>query len=230
MDTRFDTIVAGAGSAGCVVGSRLSEGPRRHVLLLGSERARPSSTAPQAEASGRVVPLVTGIEDHELGAGTTHGAGGPMVITGPRHLRPLALPLLRAGMERGWSPSDDLSGDRRSGIARGYSNIRDGRRHGVAQGCLDAAAGRPDLTVRTGTRAVGPVLHQGRAVGVGVRDENGTESGPEVRRGVVLTAGALRSPQLLMLSGIGPGSHLREKGVAIAERAARLVLEDSAVG
>ena len=155
------------------------------------------------------------VEDHELGAAGGHGSLGPMPVTGPRHLHPLALPFLRAGVEQGWALSEDLSGTRRTGVALTSSNIRDGRRHSVVDGYLSPVSHRPNLTLLTGARASAVVVDRDRAVGVRVRSADGSTLEVSARDGVVLSAGALGTPQLLMLSGIGPAAHLGENGLPV---------------
>lgn len=162
-----------------------------------------------------IVPLFARIEDHELGAAVTHGAGGPMAVSGPRHLHPLALPFVWAGVEQGWPLSDDLNGVQKLGISLVYSNVRDGRRHSVVDGYLAPARNRPNLTVLA-TAQVSRLLFDGdRVVGVETRTPDGATTEILARHGVVVTAGALRTPQLLMLSGLGPGAHLADHGIAV---------------
>lgn len=90
-------------------------------------------------------------------------------------------------------------------------NIRDGARHSVVDGYLNPVADRDNLHVALGARVARVLIEEGRAVGVVL------ESGQVVRakERAVLSAGALRTPQLLMLSGIGPAQHLREHGVEV---------------
>lgn len=157
-----------------------------------------------------VLPVLRRMEHHDLGPSEYHGAGGPMTIAAPPDVEDVHFAFVAAGEEVGLPVSNDLNGAQRTGVGLTYSNIRDGARHSVVDGYLRPALNRPNLTVRTGTR-VDRVLFDGRrAVGVEV-------GGSVVRaaRGVVLTAGALRTPQLLMLSGVGPGAHLRDLGIDV---------------
>ena len=164
--------------------------------------------------SKAMLPVLARIEDHELGGGAAHGAAGPMAVTAPRDLHRLALPFVRAGIEQGWPLSRDLNDAQRTGISIPYSNIRDGRRHGVVDGYLALARNRPNLSVLTATRVCRVLLDGTRAVGVRVIDQDG-EIADISAGGVVLSAGSLRTPQLLMLSGIGPAAQLAEHGLGV---------------
>ncbi len=163
-----------------------------------------------------VQALLRRLEDHELGASAFHGAGGPMAVSTPRDVHPISLALLEGGLEQGWPVVEDLNGRRRVGIGLPHSTIRDGARHSVVDGYLRPAASRPNLTVVTGAPVERVVIEGGRAVGV-QRTGSDLQGGAVVRarRSVVLAAGALRTPQLLMLSGLGPAEHLREHGIPV---------------
>ena len=139
-----------------------------------------------------------------------------MAITGPRHLHPLALPFVRAAREQGWAVSTDLSGDQRTGISLAPSNIRPGRRHSGVDGYLDPARDRANLSILTNTRVTQVLLDGERAVGVRIVNQDGSAQDLLASAGVVVTAGALRTPQVLMLSGLGPAAHLAEHGIAVA--------------
>ncbi len=163
-----------------------------------------------------VQPYLRRIEDHELGSDAFHGGGGPMAVSSPRDVHPLSLALLEAGASQGWPLTDDLNGRDRVGIGLPYSNIRSGARHSVVDGYLRPAAERPNLTVVTGATVHRVVVEDGRARGVHCAD-GGPAGGRllRARHSVILAAGALRTPQLLMLSGIGPAEHLRSLGIPV---------------
>ena len=157
------------------------------------------------------------IETYEGGPSRLRGGDGPMAITSPPHLHPIAPRFLRAAARRGWPVSEDLNGEQPMGPALPQSNIRDGRRHGVVDAYLAPARGQENLTVRNGCRVDRVVVEDGRAIGAQVTVD--TATGPastsvRARRGVMPCAGALRTPQLLMLSGIGPADHRGEHGIA----------------
>lgn len=158
-----------------------------------------------------VLPVFRRIEHFSLGPDAYHGAGGPMVISPPRHVGPLATAFVAAGIEQGEGVNRDFNGATQDGVGLVQNTIRDGVRHNVVDGYLEPILSRPNLTVTTGA-AVERLLLNGTRV-VGVRLAGGREVRAE--RSVVLAAGALRSPQLLMLSGIGPDGHLREYGLQV---------------
>lgn len=157
-----------------------------------------------------ILPFIRRSEHHELGSSQFHGAGGPMVITSPRDIHPLSTAFIAAGVEQGIKVNDDLNGADRAGIGLAQSNIRDGARHSVVDGYLRPALSRENLTVRTGIRVERLLIDGNRAVGVRC-------AGGEVQasRSVILSAGVLRTPQLLMVSGIGPQDHLREHSISV---------------
>ena len=157
-----------------------------------------------------VLPFIRRSEHHELGPGPFHGAGGPMVITLPRDIHPLTTAFIAASEEQGVKVNDDLNGAEREGVGLAQANIRDGARHSVVDGYLEPALGRENLTVHTGVRVERLLFDGARAVGVYCA---GTEV--QARSSVILSAGALRTPQLLMVSGIGPQAHLHEYGIDV---------------
>jgi choline dehydrogenase len=158
-----------------------------------------------------MLPVARRVEHHILGNGPFHGAGGPMTVDFARDLNPSATAFLTAGEQLGYPVSRDLNGSQRTGFGVAQANIRDGERHSVVDGYLRPALGRPNLTVRTGV-PVTQVLFDGRTA-TGVRLEDGQLI--SAHRGVVLTAGTLRTPQLLMLSGVGPAEQLRAHGIPV---------------
>ena len=171
-----------------------------------------------------VAPWVRAVEDHELGASEHHGAGGPMAVSSPPYLHPLSTAFVQAGKDAGWTVSHDLNGEQRVGVGLTWATVRGGRRFSVVDGYLAPAAGRENLTVVTGQRVDRVLIDGGRAVGVVCTAAGQSEAGAagdgapvvvRARRSVVLSAGAVRTPQLLMLSGIGPSAHLAEHGIDV---------------
>ncbi len=160
-----------------------------------------------------VLPYLRRSEDHELGASQWHGAAGPMSVVAPRHLHPITSAFVAAGAADGLDVSDDLNGAVREGVGLAPSNIRDGRRWSVVDGYLRPAMMRDNLLVRADSPVTGLLMDGSRAVGV--RTAGPRPGEVRARRGVVVCAGALRTPHLLMLAGIGPAAHLHEHGVGV---------------
>jgi choline dehydrogenase len=158
-----------------------------------------------------MLPVARRVEHHILGNGPFHGAGGPMTVDFARDVNPSSLAFIAAGEQLGLPVSADLNGADRTGFGIAQSNIRDGVRHSVVDGYLRPVLGRPNLAVRTGA-PVSQILFDGRKA-TGVRLGDGQQVA--AARGVILTAGALRTPQLLMLSGVGPASHLSAHGIPV---------------
>ncbi len=158
-----------------------------------------------------MLPVVRRVEHHILGSGPFHGAGGPMTIDFARDVNPSAAAFIAAGEQLGLPVSRDLNGADRTGFGVAQSNIRDGARHSVVDGYLRPALGRPNLVVRTGVPVTQVLFDGRRAAGVSLRAGGRVTA----RRGVILAAGALRTPQLLMLSGVGPADHLNAHGIPV---------------
>ena len=137
------------------------------------------------------------------------GHGGPLVLERGPATNPLFQAWFQAGQQAGLAYTPDVNGFRQEGVGPFDRNIRRGRRWSASQAYLRPVRRRRNLTVRT--RAfVDRVLFEGnRAVGVEV-------GGTRIRAGeVILAGGAINSPHLLMLSGVGPAAHLREHGINV---------------
>ncbi|GAA3614162.1 hypothetical protein GCM10022223_33000 [Kineosporia mesophila] len=136
-----------------------------------------------------------------------------MAISTPRHVDAWSSLVAAAADSAGLKMNPDYNSGVNDGLGSVQSNIRDGSRHSVLDGYLNPALGRKNLTVVTGAR-VDKIQFEGTtATGVEV---SGSVTGVlKAQRAVVLTAGALRSPQILLRSGVGPVEHLREAGVRV---------------
>ncbi|HEX6144014.1 MAG TPA: GMC family oxidoreductase N-terminal domain-containing protein [Geminicoccaceae bacterium] len=161
-----------------------------------------------------VLPYFRRSEDHFGGADEAHGAGGEWRVE-PARIRWKILDVFReAAAEAGIPRIDDFNRGDNEGCGYFQVNQRRGVRWTTAKAFLRPARGRPNLAVTTGAQAVRIVLEDGRACALDFRC-GGRLQRAEASAEVVLAAGAIGSPQLLMLSGIGPGGHLREHGIEV---------------
>jgi choline dehydrogenase len=142
------------------------------------------------------------------------GTDGPLVVGPPDDPHPLALAMIEAAQGAGHKVLDDLNGPDNDGIALANFNIRGGRRFGPVDAYLAPILDATNLTVALNTPAREIAWRGDRAVGVTLAHSGGTVT-PSARRGIVLSAGALGTPELLMRSGIGPQAVLRAEGIPV---------------
>jgi choline dehydrogenase len=171
-----------------------------------------------AGASGwsyrEILPYFRRSEHNENFAGVFHGRGGPMNVRSVTHPNPLNFAFFDALAGLGYTHRDDLNGADSEGMGLRQLSIRRGTRETTAKAFLQPALGRANLAVLTHTQATRIVLDGRRAVAVEARSA-GANIIVKAHREIVLAAGAIQSPQLLMLSGIGDGEHLRAVGVTV---------------
>ncbi len=281
IDARFDYVIVGAGTAGCVLAARLSEdrhsrvclieagGPARHPFihvpaLVGAAVMHRGltwglSTEPQTALNDRRLPLprgkviggsgsINGMAYHRghpkdyddwATAGNTgwswhevlpyfrlsennadrrdanvHGVDGPIHVTFIPKPNPLNQAFLDAFAAVGeYRHCDDFSGLDPEGYGLRQGTIHRGVRDSSARAMLIPAFRRPNLTVLTRTAVTGIRIEAGRATGVDVSAADGPRPVLAARE-VLLCAGAVHSPQLLMLSGIGPARHMESLGIS----------------
>jgi choline dehydrogenase len=161
-----------------------------------------------------VLPYFLRSEDNACGASEFHGAGGPLAVSEQRSPRPVDRRLLAASEAAGIPRIADYNGPEQDGVSMFQVTQRNGRRFSAADAYLRPAMTRPNLEVRTKLPVQGVELDGDRAVGVRIARGRGGSEVVRANREVILSAGAIGSPQLLLLSGIGEESELRDAGVA----------------
>ncbi|MEQ8603255.1 MAG: choline dehydrogenase [Marivibrio sp.] len=164
-----------------------------------------------------VLPYFKRLETYQGGGDLYRGDDGPMRVARPDRgrLHPLSRAFLAAGREAGWAESDDICGERQEGFGLLDQTIHKGERWSAARGYLDPARKRANLEILTDRLVRRVVFKGGRAVGVEVQEANGAVRTLRAAREVILSAGAVGSPHLLMLSGVGPGAHLAQHGIDV---------------
>ncbi|SMG02616.1 GMC family oxidoreductase [Burkholderia singularis] len=279
----FDYVIVGAGTAGCVLASRLSEERDVSVLLIeagGNDDYRwihipvgylycignPRTdwrykTEPEAGLNGRalsyprgrvlggsssingmiymrgqrgdyddwarvtgddgwswnaVLPIFKRSEDHHAGASDAHGAGGPWRVEKQRLRWEILEAFSQAAQQTGISATDDFNRGDNAGVGYFEVNQKRGVRWNASKAFLRPALARPNLTVVTGAQAERLVFDARRCVGVQYRRDDGSRCVARARAEVLLASGAVNSPQLLELSGIGDGERLRALGIEVA--------------
>jgi choline dehydrogenase len=148
---------------------------------------------------------------------TFRGSEGNLPITDLEWRDPLCEAFIEGAVEQGIPRNPDYNGTKQAGVSYVQRIIKNGRRISAARGYLHPAMSRPNLTVRTHAQATSIVLEGKRAVGVRYRKGGRTGTPMEVRaaREVILSGGTVNSPQLLQLSGIGPGPLLKSLGIEV---------------
>ena len=172
----------------------------------------------QAGAAGwywnSVLPYFVRAEGNARGAGPLHGGEGPLRVSDLRHVNPLSQAFIDAGVQAGWPRNDDFNGASQAGLGLYQVTQRDGARCSAAAAYLEPARTRPNLHVATGAQVQRIVVEHGRATGVEYR-RRGRIHRAIAEAEVLLSGGAINSPQLLMLSGIGPAAELGRHGIAV---------------
>ena len=161
-----------------------------------------------------VLPYFLRSEDNSRGADAFHGTGGPLAVSDQRSPSPLVEDYLQAANEQGLEHNRDFNGAEQDGVGLYQVTQRKGRRESTATAFLRPALRRPNLEVRTFAQATRVVVEGGRAVGVEA-DLGGRREVFRAAREVVLCGGAIGTPQLLLLSGIGPADELRALGIPV---------------
>lgn len=161
---------------------------------------------------GEVLPYFRRAECNEHGENRFHGGNGPLPVTRSRIKNPGHKAWIKAAIEAGYPYSDDHNGAAPEGFGPAEHTIRNGRRMSTAATYLKAARKRPNLTIRTRAMATRLLFDGNRVIGVEYI-QGGQRRQAHARREVVSSGGTFQSAQLLMLSGIGDGNHLRSLGI-----------------
>ena len=162
----------------------------------------------------QLLPYFKRAEDNQRYVDDYHAAGGPIGVSAPVNPLPIGEAFIRAGQEYGLPYNSDFNGASQEGVGHYQVTVRNARRCSATVGYLKPIRGRPNLTIRTGAMVTRILVEQGRAVGVEIV-ENGQESTLRCEREVIVSSGAIGSPRLLQLSGIGPADHLRSAGIEV---------------
>ena len=161
-----------------------------------------------------ILPYFKRSEDQVHGADAYHGSGGPQPVQDLSEPFPLSRAFVAAAAELGFAENPDFNGAQQEGFGLYQVTQRQGRRVSTAEAFLKPIRHRANLTVMTDTPVRRILLDGSRAVGVEFDRPTHVQE-VRARREIILTAGAYNSPQLLMLSGIGPGAHLQALGIPV---------------
>lgn len=161
-----------------------------------------------------VLPFFKRAEHNERGADAFHGSGGPLNVMDLRSPNRHSPDFVLAGVQAGYAHNPDFNGAEQEGVGLYQVTHKNGERYSAAKAYLTPNRKRPNLHVLTGAHATRILLEGQRAVGVEFV-QGGQKRELRATREVLLSAGALLSPQLLMLSGIGPADQLHEHGITL---------------
>ncbi|HEV2608574.1 MAG TPA: choline dehydrogenase [Xanthomonadaceae bacterium] len=172
-----------------------------------------------------VLPWFKRAERNSRGADAWHGADGPLSVCDPRNINRLSEVFIEAGQQAGYARNDDFNGVRQEGVGLYQVTQKDGARCSTAVAYLNPVKSRPNLTVHTGALAERVTFDRAsgvpRANGVAY-SAHGKPIRATATREVILCGGSINSPQLLMLSGIGPADALRKLGIDVVADSANV--------
>jgi len=165
-----------------------------------------------------VLPYFKRSEHNERGADVYHGTGGPLNVMDLRSPNRFGPVFVEAGKQAGFAHNTDFNGAEQEGVGMYQVTHKNGERFSAAKAYITPNLPRSNLKVITGAHATRVMMEGKRAVGVEYM-QGGAKQQMRARREVIISGGALMSPQLLMLSGIGPAEHLKEHGIAVVHDA-----------
>jgi len=154
-----------------------------------------------------ILPYFRKMQHQERGESAHHGVGGPINVADPQDPNPLSLAFVDAALETGYSHNADFNDGAQAGFGVYQVTQKRGQRHSTAVGYLHPALERENFTARPYAHATRLLIEQGRCCGVAYQHD-GESKAARAHREVILCAGAINSPQLLLLSGIGPADQL----------------------
>jgi choline dehydrogenase len=161
-----------------------------------------------------LLPYFLRAESNSRGASAYHGASGPLSVQDLKFRSSLTGDFVAAARNYGLPANDDFNGPEQDGVGYYQVTQKAGRRWSAADAYLHPAVGRPNLTVYTDALVTGIDIEAGRATAVRYL-RRGVEEVARAEAEIILSAGAIGSPQLLMLSGVGPAEHLHEHNIAV---------------
>ena len=162
-----------------------------------------------------VLPYFKRLENYSGGESEYRGGDGPLVVHRPKPQNPLYKAFIEAGRDAGYQTTDDICGYRQEGFGVFDMSTENGERNSTAKAYLDPARRRQNLTVMTDKQVQKIFFNGNEATGISYKTVNGDIIKVDALKEVILSAGAVGSPQLLMLSGVGPASHLKDHGITI---------------
>lgn len=233
LDWRFETVpqpaLAGRRIAvprGKVLGGSSSTNGLLYVRGQAEDYDRWAAAGCPGWGFADVLPYFRKSEDQQHGADHFHGTGGPLAVRDPVETHPLCDAFIAACGASGIPETRDFNGPEQEGAGYYQMTVRGVRRCSTAVGFLRRASKRPNLRVLTDALAEKLIFEDTRAVGVRFR-RAGRELVARAGRELILAGGAIASPQLLMLSGLGPADHLRALGIEmLADRPVGIGLQD----
>lgn len=160
-----------------------------------------------------VLPIFKRAENNERLANDYHGTQGSLKVSDPKHKHPLSLAFVRAAQEAGYAHNDDFNGESQAGVGFYQSTTSNGKRGSTATTYLAEVKNLPNVTVLTQAKVQRLVLTDNKVTGVVYKDKNNTEISVFAKSEVILSAGALASPKILMQSGIGPEKVLKSANI-----------------
>ncbi|PRY22085.1 choline dehydrogenase-like flavoprotein [Aliiruegeria haliotis] len=161
------------------------------------------------------LPVFTGMEDNNRLLNRYHGTGGPLKVSDPGHIEPASRWWVQAVQAMGEPFNTDFCGESQRGAGYYQFMNRDGKRSSAAYSHVEPLRNNPNLTVKLQSPVHRVVVEKGRAVGVTYADKSGVVQEVRAEGEVIVTAGALVTPKILLLSGIGAADHLNEVGVDV---------------